>query len=464
MKPFGHVRLATPIRKTGCANLNSIPIRFANAPFFLFLVLGLTTSIVARPEIEQSEKAKTNVLILFADDLGSGDLGMHGGISRTPNIDRFATEGVELKRYYGYPLCSPSRAALLTGQMPRRYGITHALGPRDPGLPADLPTLPRTLQSFGYQTWLVGKWHLGTASPPLQSGFDHFYGFEGPEVDYYKHTNRRGDVDWQRNGQIVNEPGYSTFLIANEAVRLIDQRDTKEPFYLQVAFNAPHSPLSAPDAYLDKYKELKKDQALRAAVVDALDEAVGRILQGIDDHGLGNSTLVIFLSDNGADQTGSNATLRSGKGSVYEGGIRVPCMMRWPGQLERGTSSQQATSAQDLYPTIATAVGVSLESNQKLDGRSVWAALRNANAQDNGPFLIAGSDMALFDGDWKLIQTSDGRMSLFNLKTDPGEATNMWSQNIEVGQRMQKLLQETVKEFPNLSQSRGPGPAQRRGR
>lgn len=395
MKPFGHVRLATPIRRTGCANLNSIPIRFANAPFFLFLVLGLTTSIVARPEIEQSEKAKTNVLILFADDLGSGDLGMHGGISRTPNIDRFATEGVELKRYYGYPLCSPSRAALLTGQMPRRYGITHALGPRDPGLPADLPTLPRTLQSFGYQTWLVGKWHLGTASPPLQSGFDHFYGFEGPEVDYYKHTNRRGDVDWQRNGQIVNEPGYSTFLIANEAVRLIDQRDTKQPFYLQVAFNAP---------------------------------------------------------------------LRSGKGSVYEGGIRVPCMMRWPGQLERGTSSQQATSAQDLYPTIATAIGVSLEANQKLDGRSVWAALRNANAQDNGPFLIAGSDMALFDGDWKLIQTSDGRMSLFNLKSDSREATNMWSQNIEVGQRMQKLLQETVKEFPNLSQSRGPGPAQRRGR
>ena len=138
--------------------------------------------------------------------------------------------------------------------------------------------------------------------------------------------------------------------------------------------------------------------------------------------------------------------------------------MRWPGQLERGTSSQQATSAQDLYPTIATAIGVSLEANQKLDGRSVWAALRNVNAQDNGPFLIAGSDMALFEGDWKLIQTSDGRMSLFNLKTDSREATNMWSQNIEVGQRMQKLLQETVKEFPNLSQSRGPGPAQRRGR
>lgn len=110
------------------------------------------------PSIDQSEKTKTIILILFADDLGSGDLGMHGGISRTPNIDRFATEGVELKRYYGYPLCSPSRAALLTGQMPRRYGITHALGPRDPGLPADLPTLPRTLQSFCYQTWLVGKW------------------------------------------------------------------------------------------------------------------------------------------------------------------------------------------------------------------------------------------------------------------------------------------------------------------
>ena len=438
-------------------------IRIVNAWLIVFLAIGFAPCLLARPEIEQPEKTKTNVLVLFVDDLGSGDLGMHGGVSRTPNINRLATEGVELKRYYGYPLCSPSRAALLTGQMPRRFGIAYALGARDPGLPADLPTLPRTLRSAGYQTWLVGKWHLGTASPPLKSGFDHFYGFDGPEVDYYQHTNKRGDVDWQRNGQTVNEPGYSTFLLANEAVRLIDERDLRAPFYLQVAFNAPHFPLSAPEAYLAKYSELSKGQALRAAVLDALDEAVGRVLKAIDDHRLDKNTLVIFMSDNGADQTGSNAPFRSGKGSVYEGGIRVPCIMRLPGQLEPGTTSQQVTSAQDLYPTIATAVGVSLESDQKLDGKNVWPGLRDADPQDHGPFIIAGSDMAIFNGDWKLVQTLDGRVSLFNLKMDPREATNVWAANVDVGQRMQTLLAESANEFPSLGQRRGPGPGQSSG-
>ncbi len=438
-------------------------IRIVNPSLVVFLVLEFGAFLFAQPENEQREKTKINVLVLFVDDLGSGDLGMHGGASRTPNIDHLATEGVELKRYYSYPLCSPSRAALLTGQMPRRFGIAYALGARDPGLPADLPTLPRTLRSAGYQTWLVGKWHLGTASPPLKSGFDHFYGFEGPEVDYYKHTNRRGDVDWQRNGQTVNEPGYSTFLLANEAVRLIDERNTQAPFYLQVAFNAPHFPLSAPDAYLAKYSELSKDQALRAAVVDALDEAVGRVLRAIDDHGLTKNTLVIFMSDNGADQSGRNAPFRSGKGSVYEGGIRVPCIMRWPGQLEPGTTSQQVTSAQDLYPSIATAVGVSLEPDQKFDGKNVWPGLRDAKPQDRGPFIIAGSDMAIFDGDWKLVQTLDGRVSLFNLKMDPREATNMWAANVEVGQRMQRLLTESAIEFRSIAQRRGPGPGQNSG-
>lgn len=435
-------------------------IRIVNASLVVFLVLGFGAFLLARPEIEQPEKTKTNVLVLFVDDLGSGDLGMHGGVSRTPNINRLATEGVELKRYYGYPLCSPSRAALLTGQMPRRFGIAYALGARDPGLPADLPTLPRTLRSAGYQTWLVGKWHLGTASPPLQSGFEHFYGFEGPEVDYYKHTNRRGDVDWQRNGQTLNELGYSTFLIANEAVRLIDERDTSMPFYLQVAFNAPHFPLSAPAAYLDKYSELRKDKALRAAVVDALDEAVGRVLKAIEDHGLVKNTLVIFMSDNGADQTGSNAPFRGGKGSVYEGGIRIPCIMRWPSQLEPGTICQQVTSAQDLYPTIASAVGVALEANQKLDGKDLWAALRDVKLQDSGPMIISGSETAMFDGDWKLVQTNDGRLWLFNLKTDARESKDVWADNIEVGQRMQRILAESTNEFPKLVQRRGSIPSQ----
>ena len=432
-----------------------MPFRTLLYAIVLFLVLSFFPIADA---LAVFENTKTNVLILFADDLGSGDLGMHGGVCHTPNIDRLASEGVELTRYYGYPFCSPSRAALLTGQMPRRFGIAYALGAREPGLPAGLPTLSRTLQSSGYQTWLVGKWHLGTASPPLQSGFNHFYGFEGPEIDYFAHTNKRGEVDWQRNGQTVNETGYSTFLIANEAIRLIDERDTRSPFYLQVAFNAPHFPLSAPESYLDKYKNLSKASALRAAVIDAFDEAVGRILTSIKTKGLSENTLVIFISDNGADQTGRNIPFRGGKGSVYEGGIRLPCFMRLPGKIQPGTRSHQATSAQDLYPTIASAVGVSLEANQKMDGRDRWAALLDANAPQREPFVIAGSDMAMFDGDWKLIQSADGRLTLFNLDKDPHEQNNVWYQNVEVGERLKKSLVEMTAGFPNLSQRRGPAP------
>ena len=434
---------------------NRMPLR--TLPYAIVLLFVPLFSLDA-DALADFENTKTNVLILFADDLGSGDLGMHGGVSRTPNIDRLASQGVELTRYYGYPFCSPSRAALLTGQMPRRFGIAYALGARDRGLPAGLPTLPRTLQSAGYQTWLVGKWHLGTACPPLQSGFHHFYGFEGPEIDYFAHTNKRGEVDWQRNGQTVNETGYSTFLIANEAIRLIDQRETKLPFYLQVAFNAPHFPLSAPESYLDKYKHLNKTSALRAAVLDAFDEAVGRILRAIETQGLSDNTLVVFISDNGADQTGRNIPFRGGKGSVYEGGIRVPCFMRLPGKLQPGTRSHHAISAQDLYPTLTTAVGMSLDSNQKMDGKDCWAALLDVNSPQRDPFVIAGSDMAIFDGDWKLIQSMDGRLSLFNLNEDSQERNDVWTQKIEVGERLQKMLADLTSSFPNLPQRRGPPP------
>ena len=174
------------------------------------LVIGLSASGLSAERTGQALSAP-NILVLIADDLGWGDLGMHHGIARTPNVDRLAKEGMELQRFYVYPVCSPTRAAFLTGQMPRRFGIVNPLMPRDPGLPAGLPTLPRTLQSAGYQTFLVGKWHLGSQSPPQQSGFDHFYGFMNAEVDYFKHTGRAG-LDWQRDGQPVEELGWPSFF------------------------------------------------------------------------------------------------------------------------------------------------------------------------------------------------------------------------------------------------------------
>ena len=423
-----------------------------------FLNRAITISaLVMSAMIVTAQGADTNILILFADDLGSGDLSSRGGAARTPNIDRLGREGVEFRRYYGYPLCSPARAALLTGQMPRRYGIAHALGVREPGMPANLPTLPRTLRAAGYQTWLVGKWHLGTASPPLQSGFDHFYGFEGPEVDYYQHTNRRGEIDWQRNGTTIRDEGYSTFLLAEEAISLIAQRDAAKPFYLQVAFNAPHFPLSAPESFLSKYSHLNTAQRLRAAVVDALDDAVGRILEALDENGLRNNTLVVFLSDNGADQSGRNAPYRGGKGSVFEGGIRVPCFMRWPEQLPSGVIVAQPVSAQDLYPTLADAVGVSMDAG-RIDGKNLWPAIRYGKDLQRGSFVIAGADCSLFDGDWKFIETSAGRVSLFNIVNDPRETSDLVNDRADEARRLQAELAIIKQEFSQISVRPRPGP------
>jgi arylsulfatase A-like enzyme len=427
--------------------------------FLALLVVGLS---VNRLSAEQSGPAPTapNILVLIADDLGWADVGLHQGLARTPNLDRLAKDGVELQRFYAYPVCSPTRAAFLTGQMPRRFGITYPLGPREPGLPAGLPMLPRTLQSAGYQTFLIGKWHLGTQSPPLQSGFDYFYGFMGPEVDYFKHTGRNGALDWQRNGQPVAEPGYSTYLFADEAIRRLEKRDVARPFFLEVAFNAPHFPLSAPEESLARYQNLSPSQATYAAVVDALDAAIGRLLAALDQQGLRDNTLVVFFSDNGASgrEGGSNRPFRAGKATVFEGGIRTLCLLRWPGHIKADTVSQQPLAAQDLFPTLAAAVGITVKNAAKLDGKNLWEPLRSGQVQDRGSFVIAGTDFALFDGDWKLIETSDGKRSLYQLAKDPSETTNQLIQEADIAQRLGTKLDEVKRDLPTVSVRSRPGP------
>jgi len=423
------------------------------------LLVGMSIRSLGSERTSETASAP-NILVIIADDLGWADVGRHGGFARNPNLDRLANEGVELQRFYAYPVCSPTRAAFLTGQMPRRFGITYPLGPREPGLPAGLPTLPRTLQSAGYQTFLVGKWHVGTRSPPRQSGFDHFYGFLGPEVDYFKHTGRNGGLDWQRNGESVEERGYSTFLFADEAIRLLEERDRQRPFLLEVAFNAPHFPLSAPDEYLAKYTNLPPKLATYASAVDALDSAIGRILVWVDKQGLRDNTLVVFFSDNGAGgrESGSNAPFRAGKATVYEGGIRTICLMSWPGQIKPGTISQQPLAVQDLFPTLAAAVGVTVQDLTKLDGKKLWDPIRTGQVQDRGPFAIASTDSALFDSDWKLIETSDGQRSLFQIAKDPGETTDLLAERADIAQRLGACLTEVKKDLPVVRVRPRPGP------
>ena len=436
----------------GTCPVRFVQIRSVTAVILLLIAPG---SVWGQTVSSAKTQSPPHLLVLLADDLGWGDLGLHGGAARTPNIDRIAVEGVELLRYYTYPVCSPTRAAILTGQMPRRYGIASPLQPRDAGLPAGLPTLPRTLQSAGYQTMLVGKWHLGSTSHPNRTGFDHFFGFLGAEIDYHRHTARNGQVDWQRNGNSIREAGYSTFLLADEAVRLIQHRDFQRPFYLQVAFNAPHFPLAAPPEYEAKYRNHRGENITRLAMLDALDDAIGRILETLDEEGLRRNTLVVFLSDNGADQSGRNGPFRGAKGSTFEGGIHVPCLLRWPAELDPGTSSQQPMTAQDLFPTLTAAVGLPWDESVKIDGKNLWDPIRGGTVQDRGPFLISAANSALFDGDWKFIETAAGKNFLFNLRNDPGETSDRLQDEPVIAERLQAAMQQRTREFPPM-QKRGP--------
>ncbi|MCY2996316.1 MAG: sulfatase-like hydrolase/transferase [Planctomycetota bacterium] len=423
-------------------------------------VLLTSVTAAAKPPDGKESRTAPNILVLIADDLGWGDISLHQGVPRTPHVDRLASEGLELQRFYAYPVCSPTRAAFYTGQMPRRFGIVYPLGPREPGLPAGLPTLPRTLQSAGYQTFLVGKWHVGTQSPPRQSGFDHFYGFMNAEVDYFAHTGRGGVLDWQRNDQTVEEQGYSTILFADEAIRLLEKRDVTRPFFLEVAFNAPHFPLSAPAEYLAKYQGLSQPQATYAAVVDALDAAIGRILAALDKQELRDNTLVVFFSDNGASgrEGGSNGPFRAGKATVFEGGIHTPCLMRWPGQIQAGTATRQPLAVQDLFPTLAAAAGVTVKEASHLDGKNLWELLRSGQVQDRGPLVIAGTDIAILDGDWKLIETSDGQRALYQITQDPGETRDRYANSVEITQRLEAELARVKQDLPAVRVRPHPGP------
>ena len=297
---------------------------------------------------------RPNVIVMVADDLGWNDVGYHGGDIETPSLDRLAAEGIQLDRFYTTPICSPTRAALMTGRNPMRLGIAYGvILPWDNiGVHPDERFLPESFLDAGYQTAMVGKWHLGHAQQsyhPNERGFEHFYGHLHTEVGYYPPFANKGGRDFQRNGVTINDDGYETFLLADEASRYIRERDPEKPFFLYLPFLAPHTPLDAPKELQDKYKDINTDLAparsqqtdatrrmaklmlresarpMYAAVVDAMDQSIGKVLDTLDDEKITDNTIVLFMSDNGgaAYSVGGadNAPLRGGKGEVFEGGI-----------------------------------------------------------------------------------------------------------------------------------------------
>ena len=404
----------------------------------IFSLANAAASHANEPTVGDSVKPTKNVIVLLADDLGWGDVGFHQGKASTPNLDQLAKEGVELNRFYAYPACSPARAAMLTGRFPHRYGITGPTRPRDEGLPLSEQILPSVFQAAGYQTSLIGKWHLGHSqgddAHPNNRGFDSFYGFMAASIDYYEHTSR-GQLDWQRDGKPVEEKGYSTDLLTDETIRKIEGRDKSKPFCIVVSFNAPHTPLQAPDELVAKYSGLEGRAGIYAAMIESMDTSIGRILKSIEDEKLTQETVVVFASDNGAARVGTNAPFRGQKRQVYEGGIHVPCVIRSPGDLKAGTKSDQLAKIDDLFPTLAEATGVALNSVKKpLDGKSIWKDIVAGTASSRG-IVIAETDHTLIMDDWKLVESESG-VELYNLKTDALEANNVAASQSAIANRM----------------------------
>jgi len=390
----------------------------------------------AAPAAMAAARTRPNVVLFLIDDLGWRDVGFNGGEIPTPNIDRIAREGVRLGQFSCFPLCTPSRAGLMTGRSPMRYGLMYSvIRPWSAyGVPPDERMLSEVFRDNGYQTAIIGKWHLGhghRALTPNRRGFDHFYGHVNAEIDYFEHT-KLGGLDWQRNGKGVRETGYATELLGREAAGWLARRDRSRPYFLYMAFNAIHAPMQAPAAALDRFRDVAdpKRRTL-AAMLDVVDEQIGRVLDMLDP-----DTLVVFLSDNGGapGQGSRNDPFRAGKLTPYEGGLRVPAAMRWPGVLAPGRVDAWMTVL-DVFPTLTAAAGLAAGRTKPLDGVDMWPVIRGQSAGAHPDLFVACKrnetadfQFALRSGAWKLVQTVRAGvvagMELFNLDDDPREAND----------------------------------------
>lgn len=424
-------------------------MRTTNEVAGLILALALAPASTAQP-------TSPNIVFVIADDLGWNDVGYHNQEVRTPEIDALARNGVKLTQFRVNAACSPTRASLMTGQTAIRAGVP------TPGddLSADVRIVPEALHDAGYQTWLVGKWHLGAPSEahlPNQRGFDHFYGFLGGSIDSY--THRRGNtLDWQRNGTTIDEEGYSTDLLTAEAVSLIENRDSTRPFYLNLSFNAPHVPLAAPQKFLDNWAHIAdEDRRTYLAMVEALDAAVGRLYAALETQGVANDTLFVFMSDNGGNEnTGgaSNDPLRGGKGTPFDGGIRAPAFVLWPDELPGGTEFSQPFAVMDWAATIAAVTGTPSVSTVA-DGVNMWPALSTGQTASRGFSIFGeGSSQAVIEDGWKyaVLDRGNRRQFLFRVLEDPNEMNDLLDANPEIAERLAQILAD----HPNQTEGRAP--------
>ena len=445
-------------------------LRHRFAPAALALCVATLACSIASATVMPA--AAPNIVYIVSDDQGWKDVGFHGSDIATPTLDQLAREGARLEQYYAQPMCTPSRAALLTGRYPQRYGLQTLVIPSAGtyGLATDEFLLPQALKDAGYDTAIVGKWHLGHADKaywPRQRGFDYQYGPLLGEIDYFTHS-AHGTRDWFRNNQPVREEGYVTQLLGKDAVRLIDRHDPKKPLFLYLAFTAPHAPYQAPKAYLDRYAHIA-DPARRAyaAMITAMDDQIGDVLRALERKGMRENTLVVFQSDNGgprsAQFTGEvdmskstipadNGPYRDGKASLYEGGTRVVALANWPGRIPAGSVVDQPIHEVDMYPTLARLAGASLAKTKPLDGIDVWPTVAEGKPSPRTEVVYGIEPFrgAVREGDWKLVwrATLPSQVELFDLATDPSETTNVAPEHpekvAELQQRVEILAREAV--------------------
>ncbi len=407
-------------------------------PAFILCLLSFPFCYADRP----------NIVIFLSDDLGWEQVGYNGGKEvPTPAIDSLAREGVKLTQFYVQPVCSPTRACLLTGRYAWKNGMEiRPTAMSKHGMLTDERTLAEALRDAGYATWMVGKWHLGEWQQhhlPKQRGFDHHYGLYSAMVDSFVHL-RSGVLDWHRNGVPVIEEGYSTFLLANEASRLIAEHDDARPFFLYLPFNAVHRPHQAPDAYIEKYKHLGSVAAQRAQL-ECMDIAIAQVLHALDLKGIADDTLVIFTNDNGGLEITSNGPYRGYKGHYHEGGIRVPTAIRWPGKIPAGSTNDAMVHIIDLFPTICNLAGAQAETHLPLDGKDIWNAIAQGGKSPRSE--IVHSLEVIRRGDWKLIEKGasyydweNQELQLYDIANDPSETLNLAAENPDVVNELRSRL------------------------
>ncbi|MGI8905022.1 MAG: sulfatase [Candidatus Sumerlaeaceae bacterium] len=424
---------------------------FASPRFHLAVVLLLFAAPAAHSAKKPvGEKPRPNVIVIIGDDHGYHDLGVQGAKDiKTPNIDSLAETGVRFTQgYVTCPVCSPSRAALMTGKYQQRFGHEFNPGPQAAdnfGLPTDQKTLANYLKEAGYATGAIGKWHLGQRPEcrPLQRGFDEYYGFLGGAHSYVPvEQGKASKKTVFRNNEPIDPPPYLTHAFNDEAASFIDRHKDK-PFFLYLAYNAIHSPLQAPPGQAEQFADIKDPQRrTMASMLAALDEGVGKILGRLKEHGLENNTLIFYISDNGGPTAGNgsrNDPLSGFKGQTLEGGVRVPMIVRWPAQLPPGKVYDKPVITLDVLPTVVAAIGTSATLDSKIEGVNLLPYLKGdrKGKPHEQLFWRFGPQYAVRSGDWKLVKSRAEAPKLFNLAEDVAEKKDLMASMADKAKELQ---------------------------